>query len=1002
MIPRISRAPHALLAVVLAAALSCAKDSPTGPETQIIALTVIPEVASAAPSSAVTLTVRGATIPAAGLSAEMGSTAVTIGRLTDSTAALLVPVLAAGSATLRVSFTGAAGSVPFTIVASAPVANPDAFLDSTSANLRAQLTTFTDLDSATLAFASARLATLDADLAALTPAERANAAMAIRNAAAELAAATAIPALRDSGSTSIVASVVGGCACGGDGSTLEDCTSRLTSPEFVALKLGFGAAAIAEGVAIGSASGPNLYGKAVGGAIAGLGVWAILKTYNDTMCQSFQAIWTGFSADEVVVTSPTSSQIIGLGTYFSDTAYRLNVMGRYQSASVATRSKNLYAGFVMDALGFLEAIWEDIRAKFPSLPNFAGIPQTPSVSLVQRIPSKYLLLGPTTPSAVSGSAETRPDSTWWVKFSLPGIGNLHPFDFVVEYTGPGAVNTETDYSATLRPDTFPVASVEIVGGDAVIGVQIDASRQLEAILLDSVGRVITDRLPTWTSSIPATATVSSTGLVYGVKEGVTTVRAVAELQSDDATVLVGPIPVDTVVLSPDTLTLGIGGDGRFNVTLLDSLNRVLTGRVVTWQSLDTTIVKVNAETGLFTGVIGGVATVRATSEGKSTVAAVKVINAARLLSTGSASRHHCAVTTGGAIVCWGSNSSGQLGDSTATTTSTAVVSIAASNDALQIVTGAEHSCARYADGSVQCWGLNDIGQLGNGRESPYEVPATLVTGGLNFSKIAAGPNSTCGITTVGQAYCWGAMFGTTTSVPTPVGGGNTFTDITTGGNDGACGLTSGGSILCWGQIGWSSASSPSYSATPILVGGNRSYTKLAASRLHQCGLSGGTIYCWGEIDAEAAGIASYPRPTVPDSNDYSEYRGVPFPVSANAAFSDVVAGARFGCGLSTSGTVYCWGTLTQDPVNPDPDGSVPLAGVSKGTHMPGDGAMLQDLAGGNFTALGTSRSTVCGLKNGGIPWCWGSSYAGQTGQGKVLGTFRGSSTPAPIEEPTAP
>ncbi len=997
MFSKLSRAPRALLAVVFVTALSCAKDSPTGPDVLPTLLTIVPEVTSATPSSAVTLVVRGAVLPATGLSALYGSTAVIIGRATDSTAVILVPIAAAGTASLRVSFTGAAGSVPFTIVDSPPVTNPDAFLDSTTTALEAQIPTFTDLDSASRAFATARLASIDAALAALTPAQRANAAVAIRNAAAALAAATATPALREADEVLTAATLTGGCACGGTGSTLEDCTSRIPAPEFVAIKLGVGAALISEGVVIGSASGATGYGAAVGGAIAGLGIFTILRTYNEVMCQTTQAIFSGFSEDPEL-RSDVSSEIIGLGTYFSDTAYRLNVRGRYQSASRATASKNLFAARVMSALDFLAAIWGDLRAKFPTLPNFAAIPQTPSVTLVQRIPSQYLQLGARTPAAVSGSAEIKPDSTWWVKFSLPRIGNFHPFQFVVNYTGPGATDTRTDYSATLRPDTFPVATVEIVGGDAVIGVRVDQSRLVEAIMKDSANRVITDRLPVWSTSIPATATVSSTGLLRGIREGVTSLFAVGETIRDDAVVLVGPIPVDTVVLSPDTLALGLGGDGRFNVTLLDSLNRVLDGRVVTWESLNTNIATVNATTGLFTGVLGGFATIRATSEGKSTLATVKVINAARALSVGPASSHQCAISTGGAILCWGNNSSGQLGDGTGTSRNVPVLSTAASVNAVQVVTGAEHSCARYANGSVQCWGLNDAGQLGNGRETPFEVPATLVTGGVNFAKLAAGPNSTCGISTVGQAYCWGVMFGTNATQPIPVGAGTIFTDITTGGNDGACGLTSGGNILCWGQIGWESATSPAYSASPRLVGGGRTYSKLAASRTHQCGLSSGTIWCWGLVDAEAAGVTAYPKPA-PDSTDYTVFRGVPFAISANATFTDVVAGGRFVCGLSTGGSVYCWGTLTADL---EPDGSVPGTGVLAGTHFPGDGAKLQDAAGGTFTALGASRSTVCGLKNGGIPWCWGSNYRGQTGQGRETGVFRGVSRPAPVAEPNEP
>lgn len=39
-------------------------------------------------------------------------------------------------------------------------------------------------------------------------------------------------------------------------------------------------------------------------------------------------------------------------------------------------------------------------------------------------------------------------------------------------------------------------------------------------------------------------------------------------------------------------------------------------------------------------------------------------------------------------------------------------------DAADVVTSGFHSCARYADGTVACWGANDKGELGNGKNGP--------------------------------------------------------------------------------------------------------------------------------------------------------------------------------------------------------------------------------------------------------------------------------------------
>lgn len=63
------------------------------------------------------------------------------------------------------------------------------------------------------------------------------------------------------------------------------------------------------------------------------------------------------------------------------------------------------------------------------------------------------------------------------------------------------------------------------------------------------------------------------------------------------------------------------------------------------------------------------------------------------------------------------------------------------------------TCAALADGRVQCWGLNDVGQLGNGSDvstnSPVEVDIQ------NVVSVTAGSNYTCAIQTNGSAWCWG-------------------------------------------------------------------------------------------------------------------------------------------------------------------------------------------------------------------------------------------------------
>lgn len=77
-------------------------------------------------------------------------------------------------------------------------------------------------------------------------------------------------------------------------------------------------------------------------------------------------------------------------------------------------------------------------------------------------------------------------------------------------------------------------------------------------------------------------------------------------------------------------------------------------------------------------------------------------------------RHACALFLSGTVQCWGANDAGQLGDGTMLDRDepAPVVGI---EDAVQIDVGVDFSCARLASGAVWCWGSNQRGQIGAGR-----------------------------------------------------------------------------------------------------------------------------------------------------------------------------------------------------------------------------------------------------------------------------------------------
>jgi hypothetical protein len=79
---------------------------------------------------------------------------------------------------------------------------------------------------------------------------------------------------------------------------------------------------------------------------------------------------------------------------------------------------------------------------------------------------------------------------------------------------------------------------------------------------------------------------------------------------------VTPAPVASVALSPTSSSLLVGGTQQFAATLQDAGGNVLTGRSISWTSSAPLIAGVSG-TGLAGGLLAGLATITATSEGQS-------------------------------------------------------------------------------------------------------------------------------------------------------------------------------------------------------------------------------------------------------------------------------------------------------------------------------------------------------------------------------------------------
>jgi alpha-tubulin suppressor-like RCC1 family protein len=227
--------------------------------------------------------------------------------------------------------------------------------------------------------------------------------------------------------------------------------------------------------------------------------------------------------------------------------------------------------------------------------------------------------------------------------------------------------------------------------------------------------------------------------------------------------------------------------------------------------------------------------------------------------------HTCAVTVDGALACWGYNSQGEVGDNTNTTRVTPTGVSGLGSGVAAVAAGAEHTCALTTGGAVKCWGSG--GNLGDGTTQPSNVPVAVSGLGSGVAAIAAGADDTCALTTGGAVKCWGenpsGFAGTPASVPGLASG---VAAISAGASF-MCALTTGGGVKCWGYNGNGALGNGTTddSTTPVDVSGLGSgVVAIAARGDHTCAvLASGAVKCWGyngngQLGSGAAGHSLVP------------------------------------------------------------------------------------------------------------------------------------------------
>jgi alpha-tubulin suppressor-like RCC1 family protein len=82
--------------------------------------------------------------------------------------------------------------------------------------------------------------------------------------------------------------------------------------------------------------------------------------------------------------------------------------------------------------------------------------------------------------------------------------------------------------------------------------------------------------------------------------------------------------------------------------------------------------------------------------------------------------------------------------------------VSGGNAFVSVIAGAEHTCGLLESGLLKCWGLNDVGEVGDGTTTNRSTPVS-VSGGHVFLMIAASGLAyhTCGLKAGGVPWCWG-------------------------------------------------------------------------------------------------------------------------------------------------------------------------------------------------------------------------------------------------------
>lgn len=275
--------------------------------------------------------------------------------------------------------------------------------------------------------------------------------------------------------------------------------------------------------------------------------------------------------------------------------------------------------------------------------------------------------------------------------------------------------------------------------------------------------------------------------------------------------------------------------------------------------------------------------------------------------------HTCALTSAGQAYCWGHNADGRLGDSTyaAPLMPSAVLPLGGIAFS-ELDAGDAHTCGINGSGQSYCWGSNTYGQVGDSTRLNSRISPTLVRQptGVTFASIKGGHGHSCALDGGGQAYCWGydgdGAVGNgaplTAYIPSAVVQPSGVTFVAIAAYKQSCALDGSGQAYCWGenaagQVGDSSVVDRN-APVAVMQPSGVAFSAISAGSDFTCALdTSGNAWCWGgdvygQLGNGAAGASRIP---------------VAVTMPTGVAFTSISADGVKACALDSIGQSWCWG-----------------------------------------------------------------------------------------------